>query len=281
MSEQSGFSETELKKFTESGRVIAGAVGTSVETWALAEMSVILKTWAGRTKVRKDRPLEVSGLMRAAALARLAAGFASIRGGVSSGEAGVNLGVRGGAFGKVYYRTRKAGAAGGRSGLQDVYGPGFSQGKHIAPGDWGAVRTLVTHFRAHYEQLVRSAKGAAGLSRQAVVQIADSLGIRLEAVKGGGTISAAGLNKARRAKPSSGRTYRNGYGIRATGTQGGSVEAVLVYPLLRKLGMDATLAGVLRGRMQYFQRNLEEGTFLSARNAAKAYPYLEVLRTAA
>lgn len=273
---ESGFAPEELRKFTESGRTIAAAVGTSVDLWATAEMGVVLKTWAGRTKVRKNRPLEVSGLMRAAALSRLAAGFASIRGGVDRGEAGVNLGTRGGAFGRVWYRTRNEGRK-----FQDVYGPGFSKGKHIAPRDWGAVSKLVVHFRAHYAELVRAAKGAAGLSRQAVVQIADSLGIRLESVKGGGALSGAGLAKARRAMPSSGRTYRNGYGIRTSGIFGGTVEAVLVYPLLRKLGMDTTLAGVIRGRLAYFHRNLEEGTFLSASKAAKAYPYLQVLKTAA
>jgi hypothetical protein len=38
---------------------------------------------------------------------------------------------------------------------------------------------------------------------------------------------------------------------------------------------------VIAGRLGYFKRNLEEGTFLSAKTAAKAYPFVEVLRTAA
>ena len=45
--------------------------------------------------------------------------------------------------------------------------------------------------------------------------------------------------------------------------------------------MDRTLQGVIAGRLGYFSKNLEEGTFLSAKTAAKAYPFVEVLRTAA
>lgn len=276
--QQGGFSPQELKKFSDAGRTIAGAMGVATELWANAEMGVVLKTWAGRTKVRKATDLETSALMRIYRIARRVAGMENLKnkGSVRPGQAGINLGIRHGNFGKVYYRTRKAGVAMGKRGLQDVYGPNFSSGKHIAPRDWGAVSQMVSIFRTEYRAAIAAAQGAAGLSRQAIVQIADSLGIRLEAVKGS-RLSDAGIAKARRAMPSNGRTYRNGTGLRKRGV-GAYVEAILRYPRAHALGMDVTLGQVIRGRLAYFQRNLEEGVFLSAQRAARAYPYLEVLR---
>lgn len=273
MSQESGFPPEELKKFTDAGRTIAGAVGTTTELWAYAEMGVVLKAWAGRVKVRKDRPLEVSGILRAYRVARRVAGMENLKnkGGVRAGDAGINLGLRRGQEGRVWYRTRT------NKKFQPVYGPAFSKGWHIRSSDWPRVDGMVSNFRAHLAATIRSAKGAAGLSRQAVIQIADSLGIKLESVKGGGTLSNAGLAKARRAMPSNGRRYANGFGRHQRGDRG-FVEAILRYPLAQATGMDTALFHVLRGRMKFFQRNLEEGVFLSAKAAAKAYPYLEVLR---
>jgi hypothetical protein len=149
---------------------------------------------------------------------------------------------------------------------------------HIAPRDWGAVSTMVGVFKTEYRFAIKAAQGAGGLSRQAIVQIADSLGIRLESVKGS-RLSGAGIAKARRAMPSNGRTYRNGTGVRKRGVVA-YVEAILRYPRAHAIGMDVALAEVIRGRLAYFQRNLEEGVFLSAKATARAYPYLHVLKAA-
>jgi hypothetical protein len=273
----------ELRKMTDSGRVIAHAIGASAHQWAFSEMAVVLKTWAGRTQVRKREDLSVSGLLRIYRIARRIAGMEQLRnkGSVRPGQAGINLGIRSGNFGKVYYRTRKAGGAMGNRGFQDVYGPNFSKGKHIAPRDWGAVSTLVGVFRTEYRAAIKAAQDAGGLSRQAIVQIADSLGMRLESVKGGGTLSSAGIAKARRARPSNGRSYINGAGRQQATGATPFVEAILRYPLARLIGMDVTLLQVIRGRLQYFSRNLEEGTFRSAHRAARAYPYLQLIKSAA
>ncbi len=281
--DQSEFTEQELKKFSEAGRAIAAAVGTSVELWARAEAGVILKQWAGKTPVRKERVAEISGIMRAYRHARRAAGFGNDKnkGRTGPGEASINLAIRGGADGKVYYRTRKAGLGGGRKGFQDVYGPGFSGGKRIANQDWPLVSHMVSHFRGAVNDIVAAATGAIGLARQSIVQIADDLRIRLEDVKGGGTLSAAGIMKARNAIASSRTPYRNGYGVISDSAKAFYVTLVNRYPRMGPLFMDATLRTVIMGRLRYFRRNLEEGTFLAAKSAAKAYPYLEVLRLAA
>lgn len=271
-----GFSETELKKFSEAGRVIASAIGVSVETWARAEASVILKTWAGRTKVASDAKLGRRGLMQAYRDARRHANFGGAnKGSARPGEATINLGIRG-PFGRVWYRTRR-----GQQKFQQVFTSGFGRGWHIKSSDWPTINAMVEEFRQSYRATVAAAKRAAGLSRQSIVQIADDLGIRLEDVQGGGTLSAAGIAKARAAIASNGQHYRNGYGIISRTAKEFFVTLVNRYPKIGPLFMDVTLQGVIAGRLKYFERNLEEGTFLSAKNAARAYPYVAVLRNAA
>lgn len=281
-STDTGFSETELKKFSEAGRTIAAAVGTSVELWARAEAGVILKTWAGKTKVTKERTVTIGAIMRAYRRARRVVGFGNDKnkGATGVGQASINLGIRGGVDGKVYYRTRKAGVAGGRKGFQDVFGPGFSKGKHIRDQDWRSVSLMVHLYREQVGPLIEAGLGAIGLSRQSVVQIADDLGIRLEDVKGGGTLSGAGIEKARRALASNKTYYRNGYGITTQTAQEFYITLVNRYPRASRIFMDSTLQLVIMNRLRYFRKNLEEGTFLAAKSAAKAYPYLEVLRLA-
>ena len=274
------FEDSELRKFSEAGRAIAAAADASVEQWARSEAGVILKTWAGRTPSAKDRILQNRGVMLANKRARRAAGFFSKQGHVPPGQASINLGIRGN-VGRVYYRTRKAGADGGRAGFQDVYSGGYGRGKHIAPRDWPRVSAFVANFRDTVDLFVAAAKRAGGLSVQSIVQIADDLGIKLESVQGGGRLSADKLAKARAAVASSGQYYRNGYGV--TRATAGEFYLTLVnrYPKIPLLFMDQTLQTVIQGRLRYFERNLAEGVFLSAEKTARAYPYLKVLRDAA
>ena len=269
-----GFTTVELQKFSAAGRTIAAAIGTSVEVWARAEAGVILKSWAGKTKVRKERAAEVSGILRDYRQARKLA-YGLKKGETPRGTASINLGIRKGAPGRVWYRTRN-------NKFQPIYGEGFQPTniRMYAP-DWPALNQMVMNFRHQYALLVEAAKGAIGLSRQSIVQIADDLGIRLEDVKGGGTLSAAGIQKARSAIASNRTPYRNGYGVVGNNAKEFYVTLVNRYPRMGALFMDATLRTVILGRLGYFRRNLEEGTFLSAKASAKAYPYVEVLRTAA
>lgn len=270
---QDGFTEEELKKFTAAGRTIAAAVGVSVELWARAEAGVILKTWAGRTKVRKERAAEVSGILRDYRQSRALA-YGLKKGQTPRGTGSINLGIRKGPEGRVWYRTRN-------NKWQPIYGAGFQPtGIRMRNEDWPLLNMMVQTFRRQYTMTVEAAKGAIGLARQSIVQIADDLGIRLENVKGGGALSAAGLRKARNALASNRTPYRNGYGVVGNNAKEFYVTLVNRYPRMGPLFMDATLRRVIMGRLGYFRRNLEEGTFLSAKAAAKAYPYVEVLRLA-
>jgi hypothetical protein len=272
--DEDGFTTVELKKFSDAGRTIAAAIGTTVEVWARAEAGVILKQWAGRTPVRKERAAEIGGILRDYRQSRAIA-YGLKKGETPRGTASINLGIRKGAAGRVLYRTR-------RNKFQPIYGAGFQPTAiRMKNEDWPALNLMVQNFRHQYRLLVDAAKGAVGLARQSIVQIADDLGIRLEDVKGGGTLSAAGIQKARNALASSRTPYRNGYGVISQNAKEFYITLVNRYPRMGPLFMDATLQRVIMGRLGYFRRNLEEGTFLSAKAAAKAYPYIEVIRLAA
>jgi hypothetical protein len=268
------FPPEELRKFTQSGRTIAAAVGTSVELWARAEAGVILKTWAGRTKVATQQSATRRAILQAYRLARKVA-FGTRKGETPPGTASINLGFRGAPANRVWYRTRL------NRKFQPVYQAGFSPGWHIRSSDWSRVELATLMFRRDVRDMIAAAKKAVGLARQSVVQIADSLGIRLESVKGGGALSAAGIAKARTALASNRRAYINGYGRQWKKPEDFVLELVNRYPRNVTIGMDATLASVIAGRIKYFERNLAEGTFLSAARAARAYPYLSVLKAAA
>jgi hypothetical protein len=101
MAEETGFSAAELKKFSQVGPVIAGAMGTTVELWAKAEMGIILKTWAGETKVATvDKAVKRGQL---AFLKKL-----GLTGSTADIGVTVNAGIKG-PFGRTFLRTSTGG----------------------------------------------------------------------------------------------------------------------------------------------------------------------------
>ncbi len=272
---ETGFSESELRKFSEGGRVISAAVGTSVELWARAEAGVILKTWAGRTKVATAEKTDRRSRLRA--VRQL-----GYTGATSGTVITINAGIKA-PYGRVFLRTKS-----GKwrrthdAGFNKVSGiRGQGTGDHYRATTWGMLTAAISETASTVARLLPQGRKTIGLARQSVIQIADDLGIRLESVKGGGNLSGAGLAKARSALASNGNHYRNGVGTIFDTSKSFYLTLINRYPKLGPLFMDRTLQGVIGGRIKYFQKNLEEGVFLSATRAAKAYPYLEVLRTSA
>lgn len=139
---------------------------------------------------------------------------------------------------------------------------------------------MTSYFKHAYKLLVRKAKQSAGLSRQSVIQIADQLGIDLARVPGMG-VSAAGIAKARSAVASNGKQYQNGYGVVSDSAKSFYLTLINRYPKGGAVGMDRTLQTVIRRRLKYFRQNLKTGALRSAESAAKAYPYLKILKDAA
>jgi hypothetical protein len=230
-----------------------------------AEAGSILKAWAGRTKVAD----QASTMKRARLAATKALGLARFES--QAHAVTITAGIRGDA-GAIWLRTRRKIPQ--HVGHVDVMGSGVRfRHRHVHSDDWAAIVASVNAYRTSYPKALKSALRSVGLSRQSVIQIADDLGIDLNAVKGQG-IGAAGIAKARAAIASNGRVYKNG-----TGTSGGDkvksyVELINRLPHGIKIGMDRTLAGVLSGRAKFIETAYQKGAFDSVRSAAKAFPNL-------
>lgn len=249
-------------------RRLAQLTGFDHRTVLLGEAGVILKTWAGRTKVSTIGQAERRG--RARALYSI-----TYKGRASPvfGYLTVNSGVRGGIPGDMWYRTKRNKFQ--MAGIMNLKGGGFKWSNlHFPDVDWPHMQAAAQKATGEIKRRIPLARQSVGLSRQSVVQIADSLGIDLLRVQGGGNLSGAGIAKARAALASTGKAYRNG-----SGRFGGSevrtyVDLINNLPYGRRLGMDRTLLGVLAGRAKFFERSYAKGAFNSQATAIRAYPNL-------
>lgn len=275
-----------MAAYSQTLRRLAQLSGFDQRQVLLAEAGVILKTWAGRTKVGTVEKADRAARLRA--IRKL--GYTGSNRQKDRGDVTVNAGYRPAPFGRVWIKVRKS--AGQKSFIL-ARGPGFAAPTGSATFTWhrrrlhgaNGGRSTSAKWMANVvdaQQDVESAlkraipagRASIGLSRQSVLQIADSLGIDLLRVEGGGTLSAAGIAKARAAMASTGKSYRNGYG--AQGGAGGFdyVDLINRLPYGRAIGMDRMLLGVLAGRAKYFERSYAKGAFDSQRRACAAYPNL-------
>lgn len=246
----------------------------------LGEAGIILKTAAGRTKVMtQDR------IQRRARLAALRKHKLTSRPEGTDGTwVTINAGSRG-EEGRVWLRTRNdkfqlaghVSAEAGRVGWQNT---------HFRDKDWQTIVNKVNAYRAEYPKQLKLVQGAVGLARQSWIQIADSLGIDLATVKGGGTLSAAGIAKARAAMASNGNAYVNGLS-----TSGGD-DVTAQVTLINRLpyaasarttdgkGFAPLLTTIINGRVKYFTQSYAKGAFDSIFKTARAFPWVKVSSTA-
>lgn len=232
-----------------------------------AEAGVILKTWAGRTKVASPKTAELFARYRAGKRA-----FGLTQAGKNMYGISVNTGRRDGAPGMVWFRTARKKWQTPAS----IYSSGhISQNNlHFKDDDWARIEAGMVAYSNELKKILPASAKAVGLARQSVIQIADGLGIDLAQVKGGGNLSAAGIAKARAAIASNGHQYANG-----TGSEGGDNTTAYIqlfnsYPLNTKIGMDHILLGIIAGRAGYINKSYAKGAFDSIKNTAKAFPNL-------
>lgn len=242
----------------------------------LSEAGVIIKTWAGRTKVVSGRDLNTRARIRA--LRKLGASQGGFPGAVT-----INAGIRG-PEGWVWYQAgalqRGKGKLGANRGRFQLAGKMQENGRfvanwyHFTDKGWHDIQDTVIDAEIAINSELKKAEKSAGLARQSVIQIADDLGIDLNRVQGGGTLSGAGIAKARAAIASNGRAYKNG-----RGAQGGDdvryyLELFTQLPYGGKLGMDQTLVGILKGRAKYIETSYAKGAFDSIQRVGRAFPNL-------
>lgn len=257
-------------------RRLANLTGFDQRAVLIAEAGSILKTWAARTKVqnmdwaeRRERRRVMHDLELIQAPDR--------------GNVTVNAGWRAAPYGRVWLRVRKA--AGPKSFLLAMgpnftspVGPGvfnkFARKQNATTQGWVADIAVATQSAQNaVAKRLPLARQSVGLARNSIVQIADSLGIDLLRVPGGG-VSPAGLAKARSAMASNGRSYRNGTGISAGTDVRPYIEMINSLPYGRKAGMDRQLLSIMSGRVSLFRTAYARGAFDSQRTVCKSYPNL-------
>lgn len=226
-----------------------------------AEAGSILKTWAGRTKVatlaqidRRERLRAIKGL-----------GYTQAP---NKGDVTVNAGFKPAPFGRVWIRVsrdRKFALA-----RAAKFAPSGNRFGKLWEAD---IRDAELDTQAAIARRIPIARRSAGLARQSVVQIADSLGIDLDRVAGGG-VSGAGLAKARAAMASNGRAYKNGSGVTGGTDTRPYIDLLNGLPYAANIGMDRTLVGVIAGRAKMFDKIYSKGAFDSFSRVARAFPNL-------
>lgn len=267
----SRFEPADMQKLSRAFRAVAAATKRDARPVILAFAGVILKTWAGRTKVATaKRTDERSRAHVVKSLGLTKAG--------SIGDVTVNAGIKG-IFGRVWVKTagRRGSGRPFRMATQiSSDGSTFRWAKnyHWSNKQYADISEATLDVIGRMPKAIDSGRAAIGLARQSVIQIADSLGIDLNRVAGGGSLSAAGIAKARSAIATTGKRYSNGLGTEENAVAGFFVVLINNYPLAEKLQMDRTLQGVLSGQIKYFEKNIELGVFKSQSAVARAYPFL-------
>jgi hypothetical protein len=263
------FDASKFYRFTEE---LVRRIPASRRDVIRAETGAVLKAWLLKTKVAKPRTLEYRGRKDAVRAARrLTYGGSGKASELRPGQAWFTAGKSTTPFGRVWIWNKFA-----RSFFL-LQGPGAPKGDQINKSGTGKSAFLFWNTRALLLPKIKAAQASAGLSRQSIVQIGDALGIRIESVPGGRNASAA-VAKARRAMASDGIAYRNGTGSEAESEHKFFTKLVNNLPWARspRIQMDTTLALVLKGRMNYFRRNVAAGVFQDAAKIARAYPGIRV-----
>ncbi len=239
----------------------------------LGEAGVILKTAAGRTKVATvkqadrrswnailgKRGLDVTGA-----------------GGTVHGDITVNSGARG-TFGRMWVKTKRGKFR--LAGVISENGQSFRpMNYHWRDGTWTDIRELAEDIAIQSRKKIPKGRAAIGLARQSWLQIADALNIDLNAVQGGGTLSAAGIAKARAAIATTGRPHQNGTGTNLNNKEKVVVTLINRLPYGQAIGLDRMLVTVIAGRTGYFNKSYANGAFDSMERAGRAFPWMKVRR---
>lgn len=260
--------------FSRALEEMSRTTGLALRKIIIAEAGSILKACAGDTKVATEKTVTQKAINRT--LGKTGLGLTKAN---DPGDISINTGARG-TFGRVWVRSpaqrrgsgkpfRLAGTIGERT-------LSFSPERyHWRRPAWTDITEAVADAAYQLAKVIPAAKKSIGLARQSWVQIADSLGIRLESVPGG-RISASAIAKARAAIASTGRPYTNGLGRRHDEAQSFFVTLVNRLPYGTRIGLDRILAKNINGRVRYFHENMRRGVFDHLSTIARKYPGLDI-----
>ena len=270
------WSQTEAT-FGQALREMARLTELPLKTVVRAEAGSILKFCAGETKVAD--PEKVPSRARQRLIREL--GFNGRAGGtaiqISSGIRKPTVGGQITAMSTGPRSSRKRRIAYFASVDQSVEYTGSPSKFHWKRSDWVDIQEARADYSRSAAQWISRAMKSIGLARQSWIQIADSIGIRLESVPGG-RLSAAGIAKARAAIASDGQRHINGRSREVDSAESYFVDLINVYPANSRLGMPRILLQAIRNRQSHFERLLNKGVFDSMQAVAQQFPGFYVNR---
>lgn len=238
--------------------------GFSREQIVIEEAGVILKTCAARSPVAKPAKTDLRSRLTAVRDLDL----------TRHGDLTVNVGIRG-PEGRVWARSKGPRGGAKNAGFRMLRGPGHLVGPampyHWRREDWTEYQHKLADYKNTARKLTALGRQSAGLARQSWVQIADRLGIPLETVPGGGSLSPNQIAQARRATSSRGKFFLNGTAQKEKSVERFFVTLINNLPFGTKIRFDALLETVMMGRVKYFATNLSKGVFKSMETVAQRY----------
>lgn len=267
-----------MASYSTALRRLAAQTGRPQIDVLRGEAGIILKTCAGRTKIA-PRPKTDKRSRRALGSKYMLTTASKV------GDVTINLGIKPGKpIGRVW---RRVGSNGGKGrflliGQMPEKMNSVRWLKLRKNGTWGKYSSAIVpvlHVIDNIERYIKTGRGAAGLSRQSWVQIADGLGLKLEQIASGGA-SPQVIAQARAALAANGKKYVNGSGDQVATDAKAQITLTNSLPWGVSAGLDRMLAAVVSGRTKYFERNYAKGTFDTTRNIARAYPWMRVTTSA-
>lgn len=222
----------------------------------LAEAGSILKTCASRTKVATAPKIQQGARLRALRSLGLTNGK----------DITVNAGLKG-PFGRVYVRKKDG------DGFRRTHDNNFTPlNQHYSNAQWAKLQAVVSDAKKIVQKVTAQARLSAALARGSWVRIADTLGIKLENIPGGGGISSGAIDKARQAKAKAGLEKNNGQSKIESAAGKFFVTLINRLPYGRKIGLDGLLAATVSGRAKFMYTAVSKGFRGSAEDMAKRFP---------
>jgi hypothetical protein len=265
------FESKELRKFYDAGKAISAAANVGLEQWARGVSGVVLKDWTANISVANPKRIED----RARGRTNLELGITRTQNPSFSGnpyQVSINTGGRRGKPGVVWTRnpvTKKWSIVGTSNN-----GSFTPANKHWKASVWSMMSAGASKFANLAPTLIERGRSASGLARQSVIQIADALGIGLEAVKGGAGLTGDAISRARSAIASDGKAYQNGRGTYTKTATSFQIEMTGAYSRNKEAKVAEALAVALAIQTVQFRSNAEKRVFESVQKTVQAYPYL-------
>jgi len=257
--------------YTAAFRRLRALTGFDTKAVLRAEAGSILKAWAATVKVKTEEMVERSARTSIGKRMGIISGGGNNPYGITVNTGAQKLDTRG----NVWFRTRNKKFQ--LVGHITSGGSFITEHKHYRAQDWAKIKSGAQQYASQLKVRLPMVKKSAGLGRQSVIQIADSLGIDLLQVAGG-KLSASAIAKARAAIASTGNNYQNGKGTQGGDDNSAYVELLNTLPYNTKAhttegkGMDNALLWVISGRAKFIQQSYQKGAFDSMARTMKAFP---------